>query len=238
MIGWGIFGDMKKPTLILVSLLVSAVIVACGDSQPAPEVRDASPQTPAAQTPPPTKVADAKKADSKKADAKKPDVKQPEATQPDAKQPDAIATAPTEPTDAPAAAKPPKSSKKKPAAKAPEPEPAPVAEPVVVTAPASDVPPELQKYAAMAATPKFREFTALATERHTLQLRASQLRLEMRGVVATDAQLAAVAAVQKEIGKVGDRMDSYVSGKTWTQDELITMDFIVSEQMRLRPPPG
>lgn len=223
---------MNKPILILVSLLSSVAIVACGDSQPAPEVRDASPQTPATQTPPPAKVADAKKPESKK-----PETKQAEATSPDAKQPDTTqaASTPPDPAKPEATAKSTRPKKKKlPVAPVVDPEP----EPVVATAPVSDVPPELQKYAAMAATPKFREFTALAAERHTLQLRASQLRLEMRGVVATDAQRDAVASVQQAIGRVGDRMDSYVSGKTWTQDELITMDFIVSEQMRLRPPPG
>lgn len=231
---------MKKLLTILVSC---AVLVACDDSQPAaqappPSQPQATEKVPAATTPVATTPVVTTTV------AKPPAVKTPEksgapatGTSSVAKEPDATTPVAIDNTVAPA--KPAKPSKRKPAvAKTVEPEPNPVAEPVVVTAPASDVPPELQKYAALAATPKFREFTALAAERHTLQLRASQLRLEMRGVVATDAQQAAVAAVQQQIGKVGDRMDSYVSGKTWSQDELITMDFIVSEQMRLRPPPG
>ncbi|MSR44233.1 MAG: hypothetical protein EXS15_02600 [Phycisphaerales bacterium] len=102
----------------------------------------------------------------------------------------------------------------------------------------ADVPPELHKYAILAATQRFQEFTKLAAERHTLQLRASQIRLEMRGVVATAAQEQELASVQSQVGRVGDRMDSYVMSQKWSQDELVTMDFIISEQMRLRPPPG
>ncbi len=196
---------------------------------------DSSPTPPEAPTPAPAAAAPSEPA------AKKPEVKAPAPSAPTAKapaekppavEPAPVANEPATPTpQEPARTKPPVSKKPK-----DEPPPSPPAE--VVTAPASDVPPELQKYAQMAASPKFREFTALAAERHTLQLRASQLRLEMRGTVPTDAQQAEVAAVQQAVGKAGDRMDEYVTSKTWTQDELITMDFIISEQMRLRPPPG
>jgi hypothetical protein len=34
---------------------------------------------------------------------------------------------------------------------------------------------------------------------------------------------------------MGDRMDTFSSGKEWTQDDYVTMDYIVSEQMRLNP---
>ncbi len=229
---------MQKPILIFVAVLLSGVvIVACDDSPPAPEVREVTPPAPTKKHDAPAKVVDSKPADVKAPAAKDPTATPPAATKPDASAP-AVATDTAPAVTQPKTPKSPKNPKKPAVAKTAEPEPAPTAEPVVEPAPASDVPPELQKYAALAATPKFREFTALAAERHTLQLRASQLRLEMRGVVPPEAQQTAVAAVQIAIGKVGDRMDSYVTGKTWTQDELITMDFIVSEQMRLRPPPG
>ncbi len=224
----GILGTMmnqKKPLRMLLSLVACALLVGCDDSTPAAEATN-DPAAHAAATEP---IA--------KAPENKPPQNKPQDTPQDTPAVVAPPAAPSKPVAITPA--PPKSTKKKPAvAMAPEPAPAAVSEPVVAPAPASDVPPELQKLATMAAAPKFREFTALAAERHTLQLQASQLRLEMRGVVPTDAQQAAVASVQQAIGKVGDRMDSYVSSKTWTQDELMTMDFIVGEQMRLRPPPG
>ena len=101
--------------------------------------------------------------------------------------------------------------------------------------PMADIPPEMVKYAKMAKSGKFKEFTRLAAERLALYVKSSALRMEMRGVEASQAQLDAVKKVQGDIGKVADRMDTFSSGKEWTQDDYVTMDYIVSEQMRLNP---
>ena len=111
----------------------------------------------------------------------------------------------------------------------------PAANPAPATTPEADIPPEMVKYAKMAKSGKFKEFTRLAAERQALYVKSSALRMELRGAEATQAQLDAVAKVQADIGKVADRMDTFSSGKEWTQDDYVTMDYIVSEQMRLNP---
>ena len=132
------------------------------------------------------------------------------------------------------AAKPPVQEKKKVDA-AKEATETPAAIPVPATTPEADIPPEMVKYAKMAKSGKFKEFTRLAAERQALYVKSSALRMELRGAEASQAQLDAVAKVQAEIGKMGDRMDTFSSGKEWTQDDFVTMDYIVSEQMRLNP---
>ncbi len=132
------------------------------------------------------------------------------------------------------AAKPPVQEKKK-ADAAKEATETPAANPAPATTPEADIPPEMVKYAKMAKSGKFKEFTRLAAERQALYVKSSALRMELRGAEATQAQLDAVAKVQADIGKVADRMDTFSSGKEWTQDDYVTMDYIVSEQMRLNP---
>ena len=132
------------------------------------------------------------------------------------------------------AAKPPVQEKKK-ADAAKEATETPAANPAPATTPEADIPPEMVKYAKMAKSGKFKEFTRLAAERQALYVKSSALRMELRGAEATQAQLDAVAKVQADIGKMGDRMDAFSSGKEWTQDDYVTMDYIVSEQMRLNP---
>ena len=132
------------------------------------------------------------------------------------------------------AAKPPVQEKKK-ADAAKEAAETPAANPAPTTTPEADIPPEMVKYAKMAKSGKFKEFTRLAAERQALYVKSSALRMELRGAEASQAQLDAVAKVQAEIGKMGDRMDTFSSGKEWTQDDFVTMDYIVSEQMRLNP---
>ena len=132
------------------------------------------------------------------------------------------------------AAKPPVQEKKK-ADAAKEATETPATDPAPATTPEADIPPEMVKYAKMAKSGKFKEFTRLAAERQALYVKSSALRMELRGAEATQAQLDAVAKVQAEIGKMGDRMDTFSSGKEWTQDDYVTMDYIVSEQMRLNP---
>ena len=133
-----------------------------------------------------------------------------------------------------AAAKPPVQEKKK-ADAAKEATETPATTPAPATTPEADIPPEMVKYAKMAKSGKFKEFTRLAAERQALYVKSSALRMELRGAEASQAQLDAVAKVQAEIGKMGDRMDTFSSGKEWTQDDFVTMDYIVSEQMRLNP---
>ncbi len=132
------------------------------------------------------------------------------------------------------AAKPPVQEKKKVDA-AKEAAETPATDPAPATTPEADIPPEMVKYAKMAKSGKFKEFTRLAAERQALYVKSSALRMELRGAEASQAQLDAVAKVQGEIGKVADRMDTFSSGKEWTQDDYVTMDYIVSEQMRLNP---
>ena len=132
------------------------------------------------------------------------------------------------------AAKPPVQEKKK-ADAAKEATETPAANPAPATTPEADIPPEMVKYAKMAKSGKFKEFTRLAAERQALYVKSSALRMELRGTEVTQAQLDAVKKVQGEIGKVADRMDTFSSGKEWTQDDYVTMDYIVSEQMRLNP---
>jgi hypothetical protein len=133
-----------------------------------------------------------------------------------------------------AAAKPPVQEKKK-ADAAKEATETPATNPAPATTPEADIPPEMVKYAKMAKSGKFKEFTRLAAERQALYVKSSALRMELRGAEASQAQLDAVAKVQADIGKVADRMDTFSSGKEWTQDDYVTMDYIVSEQMRLNP---
>lgn len=152
------------------------------------------------------------------------------------------------PVDAkPADAKP--SDAKKPAAKATGAKPVDPRKPVAktkkdeiakaksesATTPPADVPPELQKYAKMAASPKFKEFTKLAADRQDLFVRSSALRMAMRGTEPTQAQIDEQAKIQRDIGKIGDRMDEVTSAKSWTQEDFATMDFIVNQQMQLNP---
>ena len=132
------------------------------------------------------------------------------------------------------AAKPPVQEKKK-ADAAKEATETPATDPAPATTPEADIPPEMVKYAKMAKSGKFKEFTRLAAERQALYVKSSALRMELRGAEASQAQLDAVKKVQGEIGKVADRMDTFSSGKEWTQDDYVTMDYIVSEQMRLNP---
>jgi hypothetical protein len=132
------------------------------------------------------------------------------------------------------AAKPPVQEKKKTDA-AKEAAETPATDPAPATTPEADIPPEMVKYAKMAKSGKFKEFTRLAAERQALYVKSSALRMELRGAEASQAQLDAVAKVQADIGKVADRMDTFSSGKEWTQDDYVTMDYIVSEQMRLNP---
>ena len=146
----------------------------------------------------------------------------------------AAKTPPKTPAAKTSAAKPPVQEKKK-ADAAKEATETPATDPAPATTPEADIPPEMVKYAKMAKSGKFKEFTRLAAERQALYVKSSALRMEMRGVEASQAQLDAVKKVQGEIGKVADRMDTFSSGKEWTQDDYVTMDYIVSEQMRLNP---
>ena len=146
----------------------------------------------------------------------------------------AAKTPPKTPAAKTPAAKPPVQEKKK-ADAAKEATETPATDPAPATTPEADIPPEMVKYAKMAKSGKFKEFTRLAAERQALYVKSSALRMELRGAEATQAQLDAVAKVQADIGKMGDRMDAFSSGKEWTQDDYVTMDYIVSEQMRLNP---
>ena len=146
----------------------------------------------------------------------------------------AAKTPPKTPAAKTPTAKPPVQEKKK-ADAAKEATETPATDPAPATTPEADIPPEMLKYAKMAKSGKFKEFTRLAAERQALYVKLSALRMEMRGAEATQAQSDAVAKVQREIGKVADRMDTFSSGKEWTQDDFVTMDYIVSEQMRLNP---
>ncbi len=189
----------------------------------------AAPITPPV-TPPATPPATTDKATEKASDgAKAPAAKTPATKTPAAKTPATKTTATKTP-----AAKPPVQEKKKTEA-AKEATETPAADPAPATTPDADIPPELVKYAKMAKSGKFKEFTRLAAERQALYVKSSALRMELRGTEVTQAQLDAVAKIQAEIGKMGDRMDTFSSGKEWTQDEYVTMDYIVNEQMRLNP---
>ncbi len=168
------------------------------------------------------KPADAKPADAKPVDAKPVDAKPADAKPADAKKPVAKATG-AKPVDP-----------RKPVAKAKKDETA-KAKSESATTPPADVPPELQKYAKMAASPKFKEFTKLAAERQDLFVRSSALRMAMRGTEPTEAQIDEQAKIQRDIGKIGDRMDAVTSAKSWTQEDFATMDFIVNQQMQLNP---
>ena len=183
----------------------------------------AAPVTPPVTPPAPPPVTTDKTTDKASEGTKTPTTKTPAAKTP-AKTPAAKTPA----------AKPPVQEKKKVDA-AKEATETPAAIPVPATTPEADIPPEMVKYAKMAKSGKFKEFTRLAAERQALYVKSSALRMELRGAEASQAQLDAVAKVQAEIGKMGDRMDTFSSGKEWTQDDFVTMDYIVSEQMRLNP---
>ena len=146
----------------------------------------------------------------------------------------AAKTPPKTPAAKTPTAKPPVQEKKK-ADAAKEAIETPATDPAPATTPEADIPPEMVKYAKMAKSGKFKEFTRLAAERQALYVKSSALRMELRGAEASQAKLDAVAKVQADIGKVADRMDTFSSGKEWTQDDYVTMDYIVSEQMRLNP---
>jgi cytoskeletal protein RodZ len=85
------------------------------------------------------------------------------------------------------AAKPPVQEKKKTDA-AKEAAETPATDPAPATTPEADIPPEMVKYAKMAKSGKFKEFTRLAAERQALYVKSSALRMELRGAEASQAQ--------------------------------------------------
>jgi len=184
----------------------------------------AAPVTPPVATPPATPPVTTDKTTDKASEG----TKTPTTKTPAAKTPPKTSAAKTP------AAKPPVQEKKKVDA-AKEATETPATDPAPATTPEAEIPPEMVKYAKMAKSGKFKEFTRLAAERQALYVKSSALRMELRGAEASQAQLDAVAKVQADIGKVADRMDTFSSGKEWTQDDYVTMDYIVSEQMRLNP---
>ena len=210
--------------------------------QTAPPVAPITPPVTPPATPPVTtdkttdKASEGTKTPTTKTPAAKTPAKTPAAKTP-AKTPAAKTPAKTPAAKTPAktpAAKTPVQEKKK-ADAAKEATETPAANPAPATTLEADIPPEMVKYAKMAKSGKFKEFTRLAAERQALYVKSSALRMELRGAEASQAQLDAVAKVQADIGKVADRMDTFSSGKEWTQDDYVTMDYIVSEQMRLNP---
>ena len=100
---------------------------------------------------------------------------------------------------------------------------------------AADQSPEIAKLAKIASNSKFDDYVRLAAQRQKLFQKSSKLRMSMRGTEATQAQLDELKSINEGIAKVNNSMDSYMSGKTFTQDELMAMDWIVQEQMRLYP---
>ncbi len=112
---------------------------------------------------------------------------------------------------------------------------APAGETEKAAPPADDRGPEIQKFLKLAAQPKFKEFTKLAAERQALYKKSSALRMAMRTAEPTDAQRSELTAIQGGISTMGDRMDAFSSGGKWTQEDFLTMDFIISEQMRINP---
>ncbi len=159
----------------------------------------------------------------------------PEVTPPAAPPAKDAAKAPAKDAAKAPAKKAPPAKKKADAAKAP----AAAAEPAADSKKAAPVVdergPEIQKLLKLAANPKFKDFTRLAAERQTLYKQSSALRVTMRTTAPTDATLAELAAIQADIAKVAERMDVLGAGTSWTQEDYITMDFIVSEQMRINP---
>ena len=159
----------------------------------------------------------------------------PEVTPPAAPPAKDAAKAPAKDAAKAPAKKAPPAKKKADAAKAP----AAAAEPAADSKKAAPVVdergPEIQKLLKLAANPKFKDFTRLAAERQTLYKQSSALRVTMRTTAPTDATLAELAAIQADIAKVAERMDVLGAGTSWTQEDYITMDFIVSEQMRIYP---
>jgi hypothetical protein len=101
--------------------------------------------------------------------------------------------------------------------------------------PLDQLPPEMHKWANLAMSGKFKEFTRLAARRQALYVKSSELRMAMRGTEPTERQFAEVKSVQDEIGKVGDQMDALTAGKGWTQEDYAVMDFIVAQQFELNP---
>lgn len=101
--------------------------------------------------------------------------------------------------------------------------------------PLDQLPPELHKWANLAMSGKFKDFTRLAARRQALYVKSSELRMAMRGTEPTERQVADVKAVQDEIGKVGDQMDALTAAKGWTQEDYAVMDFIVAQQFELNP---
>ena len=94
---------------------------------------------------------------------------------------------------------------------------------------------ETAKYAKIAASGKFKDYVNLAAERQKLFQKSSKLRMAMRGTEPSQKQLDDLADIQKDMGKVNERMDSFMTGKTFSQDELMALEWIVQEQMRLHP---
>ena len=94
---------------------------------------------------------------------------------------------------------------------------------------------ETAKYSKIAASGKFKDYVALAAARQKLFQKSSKLRMAMRGTEPSQKQLDDLADVQKDMGKVNEQMDSFMTGKTFSQDELMAMEWIVQEQMRLHP---
>ena len=112
--------------------------------------------------------------------------------------------------------------------RAPEPEARPCK-------PLDQLPPEMHKWANLAMSGKFKDFTRLAARRQALYVKSSELRMAMRGTEPTERQFADVKAVQDEIGKVGDQMDALTAAKGWPQEDYAVMDFIVAQQFELNP---
>ena len=94
---------------------------------------------------------------------------------------------------------------------------------------------EMAKYAKIAGTAKFKDYVSLATERQKLFQKSSNLRMAMRGTEPSKKQLDDLASINGDLAKVNERMDGFMTGKTFTQDELMAMEWIVAEQMRLHP---
>ena len=220
---------MRKHTTLLTATLAcflvggssASAFISLFEQTVPPATPPAAPATPPVTTDKPT--------DKTSDGAKAPAAKTPATKTPAAKTPATKTTATKTPV-----AKPPVQEKKK-AEATKEATETPATETAPATTPAADIPPEMVKYAKMAASGKFKEFIKLAAERQALYVKSSALRMELRGAEASQAQLDAVTKVQAEIGKVADRMNTFSSGKEWTQDDYVTMDYIVSEQMRLNP---
>jgi len=214
-LGGSILIAMNMRTIVFVAAFAAVVHSSAAFAQDA-----SKPQPPA------TKPADK----DKPASAAKPKAKAKEPATPPAAPP--AAPPPDQPAQQPADAsgKTDGASGGKPAAakRAPEPEARPCK-------PLDQLPPEMHKWANLAMSGKFKDFTRLAARRQALYVKSSELRMAMRGTEPTERQVAEATAVQKEIGKVGDQMDAITAAKGWTQEDYAVMDFIVAQQFELNP---